>query len=465
MVALVRPFYLVPSRTLVAGYPDNHFPFVTKNHSPSMRKAAFFTLGCRLNQTESSIMAKSLENEGYMITQEKEGLDLAVINTCTVTNQSDAKCRQTIRSIQKKNPEAMIAVVGCFSQVASQQILDIGGVDLVLGNEEKLNLYKYIAQAQASSVPVVSVEKISRKPFTIDTIGQHLGVTRANLKIQDGCSFVCSFCIIPFARGTSRSREVENIRQETQALADMGVKEIILTGVNIGTYQHQDTNFLSLLDLFEKVDGIERVRISSIEPTTVGREIFQRMADPSSKLVPYLHLPLQSANNEILRLMRRKYLIEEYEDFVLQAMEQIPRLCIGSDLIVGFPGESDDCFADTFETLQRLPVHYFHVFPYAERQGTQSVKLPNQVPPPIATRRAASLRELSNQKKETYTKQFIGQELSVLFEGNQGGTQWHGYTDNYIRVAVDSNQTLKNEIRQVRLSSQKSGIAQGELIN
>jgi len=272
-----------------------------------MLKAAFFTLGCRLNQTESAIMAKGLENAGYQIIQEQNDADLCVINTCTVTNQSDAKCRRRIRTIQRNNPTAVIAVVGCFSQIASEQILAIGGVHLILGNQEKLNLHKYVSSVTSADTPIIRIDKISKSPFSIETLGQHLDSTRANLKIQDGCDFICSYCIIPTARGRSRPRELEDIRQETQELAKIGVKEIILTGVNLGTYLYQGIDFLNLLDLFEEIDGIERVRISSIEPTTIGTEIFQLMRDDISKLLSYLHLPLQSVNDVILKKMRRRY--------------------------------------------------------------------------------------------------------------------------------------------------------------
>ncbi|MCP4295192.1 MAG: tRNA (N(6)-L-threonylcarbamoyladenosine(37)-C(2))-methylthiotransferase MtaB [Proteobacteria bacterium] len=429
-----------------------------------MKKASFFTLGCRLNHTESSIIAKNIENHGFVVSQKNEGADLCIINTCTVTNQSDAKCRQAIRSIQQKNPDALIAVIGCFSQVASQQILDIGGVDIILGNEEKLNLHKYLDHFTNSSDPVINVEKISKEPFLIDTFALPLGATRANLKIQDGCNFICSFCIIPFARGRSRSRELDNIKDETHDLVSKGVKEIILTGVNIGTYQFQEANLMTLLEELDRIDGLERIRISSIEPTTIGDEFLHLMADTNNKLVPYLHLPLQSANNSVLQLMRRKYSIDEYTDLINRAVETVPDLCIGSDIMTGFPGETEDIFEDTLATLKNLVINYFHVFPYAERKGTQSAKLPFQVYSETIKRRAAVLRELSQQKKEQFIKTFIGKELRVLFENNRGGTEWSGYTENYIRVSVSSTEELSNTIKSVKIRSQESGQAMGEIV-
>ncbi len=428
-----------------------------------MPKAAFYTLGCRLNQTESAIMARGLENIGYQIIENLNQADLCVINTCTVTNQSDAKCRKGIRSIQKRNPGALIAVVGCFSQISSQQILDIGGIHIVLGNEEKLKLHEYVTGASRSTPPAVHVSPISRDPFRIATVGQHLTSTRANLKIQDGCDFICSFCIIPKARGRSRPRIPDNIRSEVTELAGQGVKEVVLTGVNIGTYQYEDTGFMDLLEIFELESGIERVRISSIEPTTVGPEIFSLMKDPDSKLTPYLHLPLQSASDEILQKMRRRYPFTEYRDFVIQAVDEVPGICIGSDIIVGFPGETDELFEQTLQALKELPVHYFHVFPFAERKGTSAEKIKLKIKGDIISRRASILRSLSDVKKEQFYRKFLGSELPVLFEGTEKNGNWSGYSNNYIRVTVNADENLKNRIRKVTLTGVTSGVATGEL--
>lgn len=408
-------------------------------------------------------MARGLEGVGYEIIKDPEEADLCVINTCTVTNQSDAKCRKGIRAIQKKNPAGLIAVVGCFSQISSQQILDIGGVHIVLGNEEKLKLHKYVAAVSRTGSPIVSVSTLSREPFAISTIGQHLESTRANLKIQDGCDFICSFCIIPSARGRSRPRIPENIQEEVRELAQQGVREVVLTGVNIGTYQYNGIGILGLMAIFEAESRIERVRISSIEPTTIGPEIFALMKDPASKLVPYLHLPLQSASDDILKKMRRRYLLSEYRDFVLQASAEVPGICIGSDVIVGFPGESDEQFEQTCSTLAELPVHYFHVFPFAERKGTTAEKLKPKINGDVMARRVSVLRALSDQKKERFYQHFLGAELRVLFEGVDGEGYWTGYSDNYIRVAVKSEKNLKNRLGKVRLIRVKPGVAIGEL--
>ncbi len=427
-----------------------------------MPKAAFYTLGCRLNQTESAIMAKGLENSGYQIIDNQNKADLCVINTCTVTNQSDSKCRKKIRSIQKKNPHAIIAVVGCFSQIASEQITDIGGVHLILGNEEKLKLHEYLDKIETAEKPVIHVGKLSKTPFTIETIGQHLDSTRANLKIQDGCDFICSYCVIPSARGRSRPRTPENIRDELQFLEQAGVKEIVLTGVNIGTYLYEKTEFIELLNLFEEFAGIKRVRISSIEPTTVGTEIFEWMNN-DSKLLPYLHLPLQSASNQILKNMRRRYTFTEYLDYITQAKQQVLEVCIGSDVIVGFPGESDEIFEETFLALKEAPIDYFHVFPYAERKGTTSEKLLPKITPNDIQRRASVLRLLSDQKRQNFIENSIGKSLQVLFEKQVAPDLWQGYSENYIRTQIKSSEMLKNQIRTIKIEKSEDGLALGSI--
>src|SRR3989339_108343 len=280
-----------------------------------MPLASFYTLGCRLNQTETGLIAHSLTKLGYQITEAKEGADLCVINSCTVTGQTDLKCRQLIRQVQKNNPGALVAVVGCFSQMATDQILQIGGVDLILGTEEKLNLARYLKEAQTSEVPIIKVGPISGQAFEQEGAPPLPGQTRANLKIQEGCDFICSFCIIPKARGRSRSRRLANLLEEARMLGERGVKELVLTGVNLGCWEEEKKGFLDLIEALEETPGIERLRISSIEPTTLGREVFASMADPKKKLVPHLHLPLQSGSDEVLLAMRRRYSAHEYMDY------------------------------------------------------------------------------------------------------------------------------------------------------
>lgn len=429
-----------------------------------MKQVYFQTLGCRLNQSETAIITQDFLDHGYLVANEMEQADICVINTCTVTSQSDAKCRQAIRSIQKNNPQALIAVIGCFSQISSEQILQIGGVQLILGNQDKLKLVQYIQEAEASEVPIVHTESIESNPFTIPTIGQSSGTTRANLKVQDGCNFRCSFCIIPKARGKSRPREMDNLLEEAKQLGRMGYQEIILSGVNIGTYEYNELGFLNIIEQLEKIDTIKRIRISSIEPTTVGKEIFQFMKDPSSKLLPYLHLPVQSASNAILERMKRRYRFEEYLEYIQTAVSEVPDLCVGSDVLVGFPGETDELFSETFENLKNSPVHYFHVFPYSERAGTPSSRMADKNPKQLISRRANVLRELSDQKMLDFTRSFLENPLQVLFEEPYGEGFWQGYSENYIRVKVPSKSVLKNQICSTRVLEIEDGLAVGELI-
>ena len=430
-----------------------------------MRTASFYTLGCRLNQTESALLGHALKKKGYLITTKKENADLCVINSCTVTGMSDSKCRQTIRQVQKKNPTAIVAVIGCYSQMASDEILEIGGVHLILGSQDKMKLVEYLDQVELDGAPVVSVGAIDKQSFQLGFEGQHRGLTRANLKIQDGCDFVCSFCIIPQARGRSRSRLQEDCLLEAKALAEADVKELVLTGVNLGCYSEGKHNFLTLIQSLESILQIKRVRISSIEPTTVGSEVFALMADAQRQLVPYLHLPLQSGSDKILKLMRRKYNSYDYLQYLDQALEAVPALGIGTDVIVGFPGESDADFQDTYRLLQQSPVHYFHVFPFATRQGTTAANLTEQVPAGLIQERALALRELSDQKRTQFAAHAKGEIQEVLFEHNNGGARWQGYTGHYLRVEVESKEALGNQLRLVQISGNEGSLATGVVLN
>ncbi len=429
-----------------------------------MPKACFHTLGCRLNQTESSLMAHALMQAGYEIVELHEGADLCVINTCTVTGQSDQKSRQSIRAIQRANPSALIAVVGCMSQLAGEEVAELGGVDLVLGNQEKLNIANYLPQVLAGGEPVIQVGEISRADFTIAGAGQHLlGQTRANLKMQDGCDFHCSFCIIPQARGRSRSRELGDALAELEGLLRRGVQEVVLTGVNLGTYQNGAHGFLDLCDAFSQA-GLPRLRISSIEPTTLGPEVFGRMADTGHALLPYLHLPLQAANDEVLTAMRRHYTFADYARFVSQAAAAVPNLGLGSDLLTAFPGEGEPQFEEGYNRVASLPLQYIHVFPFARREGARAANLPHQVPPAEAAKRAERLRLLSDQKRAAFAQSQIGKQVKVLFEDNGKGGLWQGYAENYLRVHVNSNANLQGQIKGVNLTAAQGHRGLGELV-
>ncbi len=428
-----------------------------------MATVALHTLGCRLNQAETAIIAQSFKNRGFEIVNFGEKADITIINTCTVTQQADAKCRQAVRQSLRKNPDSFVAVIGCYAQVALDDIRQIKGVDLIMGNEDKLHVADHIDGMQKRSEPLIlHSPKIERKPFTIDTPALYTSHTRANLKIQDGCSFVCSFCIIVKARGPARSRDFDDLLREAKILAQRGFKEIVLTGVNIGTYQFDNKNFLDVLQALEAIPGIERIRISSIEPTTVSKQLIDFMAG-SQKVCPYLHIPLQSADDTILDSMRRKHTFAEFEQIVNYAREKIPEIGLGTDIMVGYPGEDEQSFKTTKQRVADLPLNYFHVFTYSDRKGTTAFKLKPKVPYQVKKERTRTMIKMGERKKFIFYQAHIGQTVTVLFEQNFKG-YWEGFTGNYMRVRVPSQENLKNQIRSVKLTDVIGDKLQGELI-
>lgn len=426
-------------------------------------RASFYTLGCRLNQAETAIISKGFENKGYQIVAEDDVTDLAVINTCTVTENSDAKCRNAIRRIQRKNPLAYIAVVGCYSQMAADEIAAIDGVDMVVGNQNKMHLADLIDLPVKEEKTIIDVKKIEKTPFVIDTIGQSHIRTRANLKIQDGCDFMCTFCIIPFARGRSRPREWNNLVEEARQLAFSGFKEIIITGVNVGTFELNGKTIVDVVDMLNDFPQIRRIRISSIEPTTIPDGIIRRMADENHKLLPFLHIPLQSGSDEILKKMRRLYSTKDWADYIIEANNQIPGLCIGTDVMVGFPGETMEHFKETKKFLADLPLAYFHVFNYSERKGTPAVKMEKKVEFHERARRSDILREVSSRKRMDFYRQHLGSKKDVLFEERKSDGTFLGYTDNFIKIAVHSDEDISNGIFSVELKEIKDELVFGEI--
>ncbi len=416
-----------------------------------MPTASLHTLGCRLNQAETAIIANTLRERGFEIVPFGERADLTVINTCTVTEQADAKCRQAVRQTVRKNPDAFVAVVGCYAQMAVDTIRQIDGVDLIIGNEHKLKLYDFLDENlhKNGQPTVVHSPKISREEFVIESVGLYDTHTRANLKIQDGCNFVCSFCIVATARGPARSRQFDDIMNEARQLVQMGFKEIVLTGVNIGTYRQDGKNFMDVLRELEAIDGLQRIRISSIEPTTVDRKLIDYMAD-SSKICRHLHIPLQSGDDAILKSMRRKHTAAEFREIVEYAAQKIPDMGIGTDIMVGYPGEGPEQFVNTKKLVTDLPVSYFHVFTYSDRKGTTSYKLKPKVDHAVKKERNRMMIEVGQRKKTTFYQSFIGRQVQVLFEERHDG-RWYGFTDNYMRVQAEADENLKNEIRTVRL--------------
>ncbi len=424
---------------------------LTQLHKENRPTVSLHTLGCRLNQAETAIIARSLQQRGFEIVPFGQPADLTVINTCTVTEQADAKCRQAVRQTVRKNPDAYVAVVGCYAQMAVDTIRQIEGVDLIIGNEHKLRLYDFLDEnLHKNGQPVViHSSKISREEFVIESVGLYDTHTRANLKIQDGCNFVCSFCIVATARGPARSRQFDDIMNKGRQLVHMGFKEIVLTGVNIGTYDQDGKTFMDVLRGLEAIEGLQRIRISSIEPTTVSRALIDYMAD-SPKICRHLHIPLQSGDDTILKSMRRKHTVDEFRDIVEYAARTVPDIGIGTDIMVGYPGEGQEQFVHTKKLITDLPIAYFHVFTYSDRKGTTSFKLKPKVEHAVKKERNRMMIEVGQRKKTAFYQSFIGRRVRVLFEEQQHG-RWYGFTDNYMRVRAGSDENLKNEIRTVRL--------------
>ncbi|MCH2156134.1 MAG: tRNA (N(6)-L-threonylcarbamoyladenosine(37)-C(2))-methylthiotransferase MtaB [Opitutales bacterium] len=427
-------------------------------------RAALHTLGCRLNQYETKLIRDKLELAGFRIVPFDQPADLGVINTCTVTNQADGKSRAEIRKFIRRNPKARTVVVGCYSQMGYKAISQIEGVDVIIGNQDKLNVLDYLPEEKAET-PIIVRDRIDRTDFTINYVGDLPFTQRANLKVQDGCDFVCSFCIIPQARGRARARDFANVLEEARALVERGVGELVITGVNIGTYENSGKSFLDLMDALDAIPGVNRIRISSIEPTTIPEKLFDRMNDPAHAVLPYLHIPLQSGSDAVLTHMRRRYSLQEYVDFINMAESRVRDLCIGTDILVGYPTETEAHFEETCQTFLNNPFAYCHVFTFSERDGTRAGPIPQseQVPTQERNRRSAHLRRLSAKKRHDYYSAHVGQTLPVLFENPREDT-WPGYTDNYIRVVAKDSRDLKNKMAQVRLEGVSADFVEGTVV-
>ena len=433
------------------------------NRSESRPKASVQALGCRLNEYEGRLIEGKLRNQGYDIVPFGEKADLGVINTCTVTNEADAKSRNVIRRFARKNPNATTVVVGCYSQISANEVAMVEGVDYVIGNHDKLNFLNYIGEEKPEA-PVIVRERIDREDFTVGYVGETHFEQRANLKIQDGCDFMCSFCVIPFARGRARSRDWDDIFTEAKEMIRKGVREIVLTGVNLGTYQSEKRSFINLIISLTELEGLHRLRISSIEPTTIPAEIFPLMNDPTNPLMPYLHVPMQSGCDKILGLMKRKYSLNEMKEFFCEVIQQIPEICIGTDLMTGFPGEEEADFQETCETFLSWPFSYCHVFTYSERDGTASQRLSNQVPMEIRRKRSSKLRSLSASKKMDWHQNQIGKVFNVLIENPKNG-MYAGYTENYLKIMIrEDHPELANKFARVRVKEAMPEYCLGELI-
>lgn len=420
----------------------------------SMKKVAFYTLGCKLNFSETSSISRMFENRGYQKVDFQQDPDIFIINTCSVTENADKKCKKVVKEARKINKDAFVTIIGCYAQLKPKEISEIPGVDAVLGAAEKFQLVDILDGFQRQKETQVIASDITEAK-TFNNAYSINDRTRTFLKVQDGCNYHCAFCTIPLARGKSRSDSIENIMKSAHEIAATDVKEIVLTGVNTGDFGIQDgkrkERFVDLVKELDTVKGINRFRISSIEPNLLTNEIIEFVAQ-SERFVPHFHVPLQSGSNKILRAMRRRYLRELYVDRVTKIKELMPHCCIGVDVIVGFPGETEQDFLDTYNFLNELPVSYLHVFTYSERANTAAPEMDNPVPMKERTRRSKMLRILSEKKKRAFYEENLGNEDIVLFEADVENGEMHGFTNNYVRVTAKYDPLLINELKKVKLT-------------
>ncbi len=421
------------------------------------KKVAFYTLGCKLNFSETSTIARSFEGEGFQRVDFSEKADIYVINTCSVTENADKRFKTIVKQAQKANPNAFVAAVGCYAQLKPHELADVDGVDLVLGATEKFKITDYLNDLSKNDFGEVHSCEIEEADFYVGSysIGDR---TRAFLKVQDGCDYKCTYCTIPLARGISRSDTLENVLQNAADISGQGIKEIVLTGVNIGDYgkgefgnkRHEHT-FFELVKALDEVEGIERLRISSIEPNLLKNETIE-FVSKSRTFVPHFHIPLQSGSNEVLKLMRRRYMSELYTERVAKIREVMPDACIGVDVIVGFPGETDEHFLETYHFLNALDISYLHVFTYSERDNTPAAEMEGVVPMKVRNKRSKMLRGLSVKKRRAFYESQLGTTRTVLFEGENKEGYIHGFTENYVKVKAPWNPELVNTLQEITLT-------------
>ena len=421
------------------------------------KKVAFYTLGCKLNFSETSTIARDFQNEGFERVDFEEVADIYVINTCSVTENADKQFKQVVKKAMKLNEKAFVAAVGCYAQLKPEELAAVDGVDLVLGATEKFKITDYINDLSKNEQGEVHSCEIDEADFYVGSysIGDR---TRAFLKVQDGCDYKCTYCTIPLARGISRSDTMENVLKNAKEISEQNIKEIVLTGVNIGDYgkgefgnkKHEHT-FLELVQALDKVEGIERLRISSIEPNLLKNETIEFVSQ-SRTFVPHFHIPLQSGSNDILKKMKRRYLRELYSERVAKIREVMPHACIGVDVIVGFPGETDEHFLDTYQFLHDLDISYLHVFTYSERDNTEAILMEGLVPNNVRAKRSKMLRGLSVKKRRAFYESQLGTIRTVLFEGENKEGYIHGFTENYVKVKTPWNPELVNTLHEVNLT-------------
>ena len=435
------------------------------------KKVAFYTLGCKLNFSETSTIARSFEHEEFDRVDFSQPADVYVINTCSVTENADKRFKTTVKQAQKSNSEAFIIAIGCYAQLQPNALAAIDGVDLVLGATEKFKITDYLNDLTKKQLGAVHSCAIEDADFYVGSysFGDR---TRAFLKVQDGCDYKCTYCTIPLARGISRSDTLQNVLNNAREITQKGIKEIVLTGVNIGDYgkgefgnkKHEHT-FFELVQALSKVEGLERVRISSIEPNLLKNETIDFVAQ-SDNFVPHFHIPLQSGSNQLLKLMRRRYMKELYVDRVEHIKSKMPNACIGVDVIVGFPGETDDLFLETYEFLNALDISYLHVFSYSERPNTVAAQMEHKVPKEVRTKRSKMLRGLSSKKRRAFYELQLGSVQTVLFEGENKEGYIHGFTPNYVKVKTPWNPNLVNTTHEVSLKQiDEDGLVRFEFIS
>ena len=418
-----------------------------------MKKVAFYTLGCKLNFSETSTISRQFEEKGFLKVDFQENPDIFIINTCSVTDNADKKCKKLVKEAKKISPDSYVAIIGCYAQLKPTEIAEIEGVDAVLGAAEKFRLLELLdGFAKEQETKVLASEIAAANSF--ETSYSLHDRTRTFLKVQDGCNYGCAFCTIPLARGKSRSSSIAQVLESARAIAATEVKEVVLTGVNIGDFGivegKREERFADLVMALDEVEGIDRFRISSIEPNLLTNETIE-FAAQSKRFVPHFHIPLQSGSNTILRKMGRRYLRELYEDRVSKIKTLLPHACIGVDVIVGFPGETDELFLETYNFLNELNISYLHVFTYSERANTRAVELEGVVPMKKRNERSKMLRILSEKKRRKFYEENLGKTFTVLFEEDVENGMMHGFTENYIRVAAKYDPILINELKQVTL--------------
>ena len=435
------------------------------------KKVAFYTLGCKLNFSETSTIARSFEHEEFDRVDFSQPADVYVINTCSVTENADKRFKTIVKQAQKSTSEAFIIAIGCYAQLQPNALAAIDGVDLVLGATEKFKITDYLNDLTKKQLGAVHSCAIEDADFYVGSysFGDR---TRAFLKVQDGCDYKCTYCTIPLARGISRSDTLQNVLNNAREITQKGIKEIVLTGVNIGDYgkgefgnkKHEHT-FFELVQALSKVEGLERVRISSIEPNLLKNETIDFVAQ-SDNFVPHFHIPLQSGSNQLLKLMRRRYMKELYVDRVEHIKSKMPNACIGVDVIVGFPGETDDLFLETYEFLNALDISYLHVFSYSERPNTVAAQMEHKVPKEVRTKRSKMLRGLSSKKRRAFFESQLGSVQTVLFEGENKEGYIHGFTPNYVKVKTPWNPNLVNTTHEVSLKQiDEDGLVRFEFIS